>query len=685
MSSAIRAFSAVLVVALGFGLAGATIGASRGLAAEKLSPATLALFDAVRTNNLPGVKRSLLEGADIRALNKNRLNPVDLAVDKGFFPIAHYLLAWRKQRTSQIQPVLPAPPREEAAVPPEPKIPSLRVDPEPPAPAAALTVPGYTLPEVSLPSAPPAPAPEPSSPITVTEPAPPSPASGPTPGPQPWAGNRQAAGWPQPVIPEPLLPPGEPEPPPLPVIDQTGSQQADEAEQETGTGFLDSVTGIFGFGRDKDTAIKPEPAPLKPRYAAPATQPATGQRSTEMAARPDPAEKEPVEKEPGPTDESKDSGGVFNTIAEFFSSEPEPAAKPLPPQQAPTPSQPAKAEPEKAEIPETPAPSPPPTPEPEKAEIPETPAPSPPPTPETQPAKAEPEKAQVPEAAPQAPPLPPAPEKAETPEPPAPLKPAEPEDRGTILGRISNLLFPSPGTESVPSSREKAVAALPEPGAQPGAEPGAGSTAKPKPESPPLPPSPPQATEPEKAAETRILATEPYLGSGLKLGNPRKEKTGESCVRKKTQGTLYCIEVVDWGDEIGDAFQVHTTLYRGRKAIVRYVDGKAAQFHALFRKGNFQAIVRFFTQRFGPPTERLDMPVAMLREPNRVNKIVRWAGPAAQGGSEPTLEVRQVDDLRWSAPPDARHGVVRLFWKGADPVFKHVSWSDFLLARIRER
>ncbi|MEE9317662.1 MAG: hypothetical protein V3U48_05170, partial [Rhodospirillales bacterium] len=236
MSSAIRAFSAVLVVALGFALAVAPIVASRGLAAEKLSPATIALFDAVRTNDLAAVKRSLLEGADVRALNVSRRNPIDLAVDKGYFPIAHYLLAWRKQRTSEIRPVPPAPPRKKAAAPPEPKIPSLRLDPEPPAPAASPAVPGYTLPEVSLPSALPAPAaspaytlpevtlpsalpapaapavPEPSSPITVTEPAPPSPVSGPTPGPQPWAGNRQAAGWPQPVIPEPLLPPGEPEP-----------------------------------------------------------------------------------------------------------------------------------------------------------------------------------------------------------------------------------------------------------------------------------------------------------------------------------------------------------------------------------------------------------------------------------------------------------------------------------------
>ncbi len=679
MSSAIRAFSAVLVVALGFALAAAPIGASRGLAAEKLSPATIALFDAVRTNDLAAVKRSLLEGADVRALNVSRRNPIDLAVDKGYFPIAHYLLAWRKQRTSEIQPVLPAPPRKKSAAPPEPKIPSLRFDPEPPPPAASPAVSGYTLPEVSLPSALPAPAaspaytlpevtlpsalpapaapavPEPPSPITVTEPAPPSPVSGPAPGPQPWAG------WPQQVIPEPRLPAGEPEPPPLPVIDQTGSQQAKEAEQETGTGFLDSITGMFGFGRDKDTAIKPQPAPPKPQSAAPTTQPATGQRPTEMAARLEPVEKEPVEKEPvekkpGPPDETKDGGGVFNTIAEFFSSEPEPAGKPLQPQQAPTP----------------PVPSPTPEPEPRKTEISETPAPAPPPVPEPAPAKAEPEpeKAEILKAPAPAPE--PEPEKAETPDPPAPLKPAKPEDRETILARISDLLSSSPGKEPPPSSRDKAVAAVPSPAAEM------------KPEPPPLPPSPPEATA-AKSPKTRGLATEPYLGSGLKLGNPRNEKSGETCVRKKTQGTWYCIEAVDWEDEIGDAFQVHTTLYRGRKAIVRYVDGKATQFHALFPKGNFRAIVRYFTKRFGPPSERLGMPVAMLGEPNRENKIVQWAGPATQGGGEPILEVREVDDLRWSAPPDARHGVVRLFLKGADPVFKHVSWSDFLLARIRER
>ena len=205
----------------------------------------------MRKNDRAAVKRSLLEGADIRALNIGGLTPIDLAVDKGYFSIAHYMLAWRKQRASQAQPILPAPPRKKAAAPPEPYIPSLRFDPEPPVPAASPTVPVYTLPEGSLPAA--LPAREPSSPITVTEPAPPSPVSGPAPEPQPWTG------WPQQVIPEPELPPGEPEPPPLPVIDRTGSQQADEAEQEKGTGILDSITGMFGLGRDENTSIKPEP------------------------------------------------------------------------------------------------------------------------------------------------------------------------------------------------------------------------------------------------------------------------------------------------------------------------------------------------------------------------------------------------------------------------------------------
>ena len=65
------------------------------------SPATESLFLAITANDLGAVKTSLLAGADVEAENDSGRTPVDVAVDLGNFPIAHYLLAWRKNLASQ--------------------------------------------------------------------------------------------------------------------------------------------------------------------------------------------------------------------------------------------------------------------------------------------------------------------------------------------------------------------------------------------------------------------------------------------------------------------------------------------------------------------------------------------------------------------------------------------------------
>jgi hypothetical protein len=106
------------------------------------------------------------------------------------------------------------------------------------------------------------------------------------------------------------------------------------------------------------------------------------------------------------------------------------------------------------------------------------------------------------------------------------------------------------------------------------------------------------------------------------------------------------------------------------------------QIHALFPKGNFWAIVRHFTERFGVPAEKTDNWAVLAGEPNRRNRTVRWRDTTAEGAGDGILEVREIDDLRWSSQPDTRHGVVWLHREDADPIFRYVSWSDFLLARV---
>lgn len=278
---------------------------------------------------------------------------------------------------------------------------------------------------------------------------------------------------------------------------------------------------------------------------------------------------------------------------------------------------------------------------------------------------------------------------------PDPYKTAAPkttEDRSAILDRITSMLSSDPGKEAPAAGTAAEPAAARSPSG-----PAAAQFESSTPSKQPAPPEAPSGAAEKSEAEPRetaLLATprqppsaparaiKPVVGMSMKLGNPRATESSNICVRKKSLDNWFCIEPVDWPDDIGDAFQVHTTLYRGRKAIVRYEGGVTTQIHALFPNGNFRAIVRHFTERFGEPTEKIDNWAVLAGEPNRRNRTVRWWGAAFEGSGAGILEVREIDDLRWSSPPDTRHGVVWLYREGADPVFRYVSWSDFLLARV---
>ena len=66
-----------------------------------LDEATQALFDAVLVNDLEAVKASVNEKADLEARDRWGMTPIDLAVDRGHFKIAHFLLSVRNFRRDQ--------------------------------------------------------------------------------------------------------------------------------------------------------------------------------------------------------------------------------------------------------------------------------------------------------------------------------------------------------------------------------------------------------------------------------------------------------------------------------------------------------------------------------------------------------------------------------------------------------
>jgi hypothetical protein len=116
--------------------------------AESRQPPDLQLFEAVRRNDLAAVQTAIAAGADPGHVDEWGLTAADVALDKGYFPIARFLMD-RKGTAVAAAPVpAPAPPPPPVAAvappppppPPEPPAP-VSVPPEPPAPIADAPAP----------------------------------------------------------------------------------------------------------------------------------------------------------------------------------------------------------------------------------------------------------------------------------------------------------------------------------------------------------------------------------------------------------------------------------------------------------------------------------------------------------------------------------------------------------------
>lgn len=684
MRNGFRIFFAVAAVSL-------CIGATQPASAGEMSPETEKLFRAVKSNNFPSVKRSLLDGGDVKAENAAGLTVIDVAIDKGYFKIAHYLLAWRKQRQPKAKPPLPVaepptitPEAAPAAEPPspEPAREAAPIAPKPPEPFAAAESAAKTAPT---------PMETETKPDSLAKPEPVAPAA-----------EKTAVKTAEKAT---EIPPATPQPaPPQPKAAATppSNNKVLKPAQAESPGILDRLTGYFTS----------DPEPEKTSLAK--DQPGPEPKETEKAAEAKP--ETPVEQaaataitEPK-TEQGPDEPGVLDQLARIFASETEPEAPPVQPMEPEAKPEPQAevTKPEPAPIAET-APevkkgdegpgvldnivrfftsesetSKPVGPSNEAGKEPkkqtqEVAKPSPPP-PEPEPsAKPAPEAAEKPVPESPAKPVLEAAEKP-VPEPPAKsvLEAAEkPEKSSDIIARIEGLLSADSEKKAPPESKTQETASLPPP--------------KPAPQLKFVPtPAPSPAAPPSTAPKSTNI--ELFIGVSMKLGKRRQKDALHTCVKKPALESLFCMEPVDWPQEIGPFFQVHTTLYQGRKSIVRYNRETATQFHTFFPTGNFDAIVEYFSNKFGPPSENPVIWTVMIGKPNRKNRTVRWTGPETAGvkngdqsGAFGILEIREIDDLRWSSPPDERHGVVRLYRKGSAPVFRHVSWSDFLLARVRQK
>ncbi|MBL6929285.1 MAG: hypothetical protein ISR44_08945 [Rhodospirillales bacterium] len=172
------------------------------------------------------------------------------------------------------------------------------------------------------------------------------------------------------------------------------------------------------------------------------------------------------------------------------------------------------------------------------------------------------------------------------------------------------------------------------------------------------------------------------LGESIHLTAARPETPDDPseepyCVEKNAGKTVFCVEMVDWPPDLGEELAVSTIMYQGSQAIVRYDDGMATRYHAIFPSEAFDSLVSYYTRRFGEPTETNERTIAPFAQPRQINPILAWRRDDPLSGELTTLEIRRFDDARGGFP-DLKHGVLMLANAASSPIFPILSALDLM-------
>ncbi len=161
----------------------------------------------------------------------------------------------------------------------------------------------------------------------------------------------------------------------------------------------------------------------------------------------------------------------------------------------------------------------------------------------------------------------------------------------------------------------------------------------------------------------------PPIGRGIDPHN--------RCVKKNRGTTLFCLEAVDWPEKMQADFLVPTILYTGQKAIARYDQGIASRFHALFPSEAFARVAAFFHERFGDPTDVWNRSIAPFAQPRQDNPTLAWRSFDPKTQVVTILEIRKYDDSRGGFP-DTKRGAVMLYLANSPPIFPQVSSHELM-------
>ena len=104
----------LITVAGTTGFAGDSQAASSATSTDK---ATRDLFQAVYANDLPKAQLSVGDGANVDARDRWGMTPAEIAIDRGNYRIAHFLVSIRNTRRSQEAAAAPAATKAESTAP----------------------------------------------------------------------------------------------------------------------------------------------------------------------------------------------------------------------------------------------------------------------------------------------------------------------------------------------------------------------------------------------------------------------------------------------------------------------------------------------------------------------------------------------------------------------------------------
>ncbi|MBD3662223.1 MAG: hypothetical protein HUJ11_08725, partial [Arenibacter algicola] len=157
------------------------------------------------------------------------------------------------------------------------------------------------------------------------------------------------------------------------------------------------------------------------------------------------------------------------------------------------------------------------------------------------------------------------------------------------------------------------------------------------------------------------------------------ESIHKPCITKGGPETVYCVDKVSWPFELEEDFLVDTIMYQGTRAIGRYDAGSATRFHALFRSEALPRVLKYYTDRYGPPTETVERAIAPLAQPRRDNPTYIWRSREPGTDSITVLEIRQFDDARGGGFPDTKRAPILLYPQHAGSIFPQLSQLELLV------